>query len=668
MDITLGKKEIVQCFEALNQKLLEHGQHGEILLCGGASMALLYDDTTVTKDVDAVILSAPMKNDISRYTVEIGEEYGLDEDWFNEAAKGFINLDWEREEIYRFSNLTVYSVSAEQLLAMKLGAARGDSRDKHDAVTLMKYLHLESAEQALGILEANMPGRILTAKNEFFTREVYEEYRETLGQRRLFIDMDGTLAVFTPVTELETLYEKGYFANLEPHVNVIEGIRQFMAENKDVETYVMSSYLADSRYALAEKQEWLDRYLPEIDRQHRIFPPCGDDKADFVPGGIRESDILLDDYSENLKQWEPPGIGLKLMNGINGTKGSWQGKKIIYDLAPDKFSSELSIQVKAIDLNATAYESNNRFTSSYPEEYKGLENDKDKKGVVMENNQINTVVVNAFGGPGVGKTTCSWEIASELKKQGLCVEYVSEYAKELVWDDNLQMLDGTVEHQKILLDEQEKRIQRLIGKADVVVTDSPLLLNLTYCRDCPEDYKHDVLERFNSYNNFCFLVKRDPSLDFENRGRIHNLEESIEKDKEIQGFLKEHDIYHGIYSHAQSKILVKNIMTSFNRLNQSQQKRYIEKESDMKNIDVEPTFDEKKGMFQSMSYEEQFKTVLEAEMPEVKGRDELQEDLYQEYMRSDQVGLFGNQLHKQFRDKIQEKTRYKVIDEDIKLE
>ena len=43
---------------------------------------------------------------------------------------------------------------------------------------------------------------------------------------------------------------------------------------------------------------------------------------------------------------------------------------------------------------------------------------------------MRTLIVNAFGGPGVGKTTCCWEIASELKKRGIITEYVSEYAKE----------------------------------------------------------------------------------------------------------------------------------------------------------------------------------------------------------------------------------------------
>lgn len=49
---------------------------------------------------------------------------------------------------------------------------------------------------------------------------------------------------------------------------------------------------------------------------------------------------------------------------------------------------------------------------------------------------MKTLVVNLFAGPGAGKTTCAWEIAAELKKLGVHTEYVPEYAKELVWDED----------------------------------------------------------------------------------------------------------------------------------------------------------------------------------------------------------------------------------------
>ena len=90
----------------------------------------------------------------------------------------------------------------------------------------------------------------------------------------------------------------------------------------------MSAVLTDSKYALAEKNRWIDKYLPEIDAQHRIFPPCGADKKEFIEGGVGPKDFLLDDYSVNLNSWEPPARGIKIMNGINGTKGTWTSDRL----------------------------------------------------------------------------------------------------------------------------------------------------------------------------------------------------------------------------------------------------------------------------------------------------------------------------------------------------
>lgn len=162
-------------------------------------------------------------------------------------------------------------------------------------------------------------------------------------KQRLFVDMDGTLAVFQPVDELEALYEKGYFEKLAPHQNVVDAIRELSINCPEIEVFILSSVLADSRYALEEKNRWLDRLLPEVDKAHRIFPPCGADKKDFVPGGIRESDCLLDDYTKNLTLWQPPAKGIKLLNGINATKGSWSHDRIRYDKpVPELVKSILS--------------------------------------------------------------------------------------------------------------------------------------------------------------------------------------------------------------------------------------------------------------------------------------------------------------------------------------
>lgn len=94
----------------------------------------------------------------------------------------------------------------------------------------------------------------------------------------------------------------------------------------------------------------------------------------------------------------------------------------------------------------------------------------------------NTKIVNAFAGPGAGKTTACLEIVSQLKMRGKSAEYVPEYAKELVWDERTQLLDGSLMNQLTILCEQYKRIKRLFHKVDYIVTDSPLWLNLLYYR------------------------------------------------------------------------------------------------------------------------------------------------------------------------------------------
>lgn len=153
-------------------------------------------------------------------------------------------------------------------------------------------------------------------------------------KQRLFVDMDGTLAVFQPVDRLETLYKHGYFANLPPVENVVQAIKHIISNHPEIEVHILSAYLTDSPHAFVEKQQWLDKYLPEIDAEHRIFTPCGRDKKEYIPGGIRETDCLLDDYTHNLNLWHPPGIGIKLLNGINHTRATWQHDCIRFDRSP----------------------------------------------------------------------------------------------------------------------------------------------------------------------------------------------------------------------------------------------------------------------------------------------------------------------------------------------
>lgn len=174
--------------------------------------------------------------------------------------------------------------------------------------------------------------------------------------------------------------------------------------------------------------------------------------------------------------------------------------------------------------------------------------------ITSNNSDKNTIVINAFAGPGAGKTTSCLEIAEKLKKQGFVTEYVQEYAKELVYDNHLTMLDGHYEHQFAILNEQMKRINRLYGKVDFIVTDSPILLNNTYLNEDKNTkvysaYTDCVNKLYGLYNNFNYFVERDTSA-FEKEGRIHNLEQSIAIDNELKNMLHDNQIVFDVYTHA----------------------------------------------------------------------------------------------------------------------
>jgi len=155
-----------------------------------------------------------------------------------------------------------------------------------------------------------------------------------MDKTRLFVDMDGTLARFK-AAELEELYRPGYFADLEPQQSVVDAIRLVCQSHPDIEVYILSAALSDSKTAVAEKNLWLNQNLPELEKSHRIFLPCGKEKAAYVPNGVGKNDFLLDDYTANLIDWsQHGGKGIKLLNGINHTRGSWLGSQLRYDKDP----------------------------------------------------------------------------------------------------------------------------------------------------------------------------------------------------------------------------------------------------------------------------------------------------------------------------------------------
>ena len=158
---------------------------------------------------------------------------------------------------------------------------------------------------------------------------------------RIFIDMDGTLARFhDEVQYLERMFEEGFFLNLKPFENAASAANALAhPQNSDFEVYILSAAVdGEPPYCQKEKNAWIDKYCPNIDREHRIFTKVGHPKAEYIPGGISSTDILWDDYNKNLEEWQGAGgVAVKCHNNINhkGLVGSlWKGDIIRNDIDP----------------------------------------------------------------------------------------------------------------------------------------------------------------------------------------------------------------------------------------------------------------------------------------------------------------------------------------------
>ena len=83
----LDAAELRALFHELSDRLAARGQQAQLFVVGGAAMALEYDGGRVTRDVDAAFAPTSAVREIA---AEMGELHGLEPDWINDAAKGFL--------------------------------------------------------------------------------------------------------------------------------------------------------------------------------------------------------------------------------------------------------------------------------------------------------------------------------------------------------------------------------------------------------------------------------------------------------------------------------------------------------------------------------------------------------------------------------------------------
>ena len=118
---------------------------------------------------------------------------------------------------------------------------------------------------------------------------------------------------------------------------------------------------------------------------------------------------------------------------------------------------------------------------------------------------------------------------SFFKHQEVVCELVTEFAKDLVWDQDTTSLNDSI----YVFANQNKRLRRLVGKVDLVITDSPIILSTLY-GDMAGDsaFNKLVQSTHKRYNNLNLLLER--TKQYVKIGRTQTKEEAVAMDGKIE--------------------------------------------------------------------------------------------------------------------------------------
>ena len=146
------------------------------------------------------------------------------------------------------------------------------------------------------------------------------------------------------------------------------------------------------------------------------------------------------------------------------------------------------------------------------------------------------IVVNLFAGPGVGKSTTAARVFADLKMKGVNCEMALEFAKDKVWEESFKTMDDQI----YIFGKQFHKIWRLKDKVDVIICDSPLPISIVYDKENSKPFHELVMEQFNKFVNFNFLLER--GTDYQSEGRLQTEEEAKKVDETVKRVLDENRI------------------------------------------------------------------------------------------------------------------------------
>lgn len=140
--------------------------------------------------------------------------------------------------------------------------------------------------------------------------------------------------------------------------------------------------------------------------------------------------------------------------------------------------------------------------------------------------------INLFGGPGVGKSTLAAAVYAALKDEGINVELVREVVKAWAYEGK-----RPDEWDQIYTFGQQLYEEHRLAKAgvDVVVTDSPLLLQCFYSGFNAGGLLMFAKRYETLHNSINFLVER--AKPYSHIGRFQSEADAVAMDTQMEAYM-----------------------------------------------------------------------------------------------------------------------------------
>jgi hypothetical protein len=114
-NVLLDRAQLERAFTDLGERLMRRGVVADVFIVGGAAMALAYDATRVTRDVDPLFVPHGIVLEEAR---NVAQDLGLPMWWLNEQASVYISGkdDPGKRRVFDHPGLRVTAASPRHIL------------------------------------------------------------------------------------------------------------------------------------------------------------------------------------------------------------------------------------------------------------------------------------------------------------------------------------------------------------------------------------------------------------------------------------------------------------------------------------------------------------------------------------------------------------------------